>query len=277
MMEGTEMDYVNERPSPEQKHIKGENQKGFTERRLCMLLLSFGVLCIIQATLNVSLRLSLYSRSRSTPCNTSQFKDQTQGVQIDCERRRNNAFNMLQERFNAQARDKNLLENRISELNNMIKTVQEERDRLRVRVRELEGCLSDSSCPAGWKEINSRCYFLSTESKTWQDSRNYCQSQAADLVVINSMQEQRALYRLDGDSYLLFWIGLHDTAGTFRWVDGSALAAPFWQSGQPDHGGPNNIEDCVEMYHRSPELANWNDARCEDKRKWLCEKAANTC
>lgn len=31
------------------------------------------------------------------------------------------------------------------------------------------------------------------------------------------------LYRLDGDAYLLFWIGLYDTAGNFKWVDGSVL------------------------------------------------------
>uniref|UniRef100_A0A3Q3E345 C-type lectin domain-containing protein n=1 Tax=Labrus bergylta TaxID=56723 RepID=A0A3Q3E345_9LABR len=51
----------------------------------------------------------------------------------------------------------------------------------------------------------------------------------------------------------------------------------FWQSGQPDRGGPNNREDCVEMYHNNPVLANWNDARCGDKRRWLCEKSPSTC
>lgn len=55
---------------------------------------------------------------------------------------------------------------------------------------DLGGCVSPDQCPAGWMEINSRCYFLSTESKTWEDSRKYCQSKDADLVVINSEQEQ---------------------------------------------------------------------------------------
>ncbi|XP_039640927.1 C-type lectin domain family 4 member M-like [Perca fluviatilis] len=49
-------DYVNEPPRPKQKDSGDANQ---TERRLCqVLLLSFGLLCVIQAILNVSLRLA---------------------------------------------------------------------------------------------------------------------------------------------------------------------------------------------------------------------------
>ncbi|XP_044045915.1 C-type lectin domain family 4 member M-like isoform X1 [Siniperca chuatsi] len=243
----------------------------FAERRLCQLLfLSFGVLCILQATLNVALRLTLYSNKESTHsgCNVTHFSDQNQvkEVQMDCK------YNRLQERLNALTRDRDLLENRNTELTNTIKAVEEDRDRWKMKLRELSGCASSQQCPADWKEINSRCYFLSTESKTWEDSRTYCLSKDADLVVINSEEEQRALYRLDGKVDLLFWIGLYDTAGTFKWVDGSALTRPFWQSGQPDRGGPNNREDCVEMYHFNQVVASWNDAPCGAKRRWLCEK-----
>ncbi|XP_029986997.1 asialoglycoprotein receptor 1-like [Sphaeramia orbicularis] len=130
-----------------------------------------------------------------------------------------------------------------------------------------------SGCPTDWREIGGRCYFLSSEMKTWVESRNYCRRQGADLVVINSIEEQRALYRLDGDHELLFWIGLDGRDGDFKWVDGSALTRPFWQEGQPDDAGPNTkVEDCVEMYHHNPVYANWNDAPCESTRRWMCEE-----
>ncbi|XP_071360751.1 CD209 antigen-like isoform X2 [Trachinotus anak] len=248
-------------------------------RRLPQLLfLSFGVVCIIQAVLNISLRLALYSSKGSSPldCNTTDLSDQDRDVETYCEGKMPGHCNRLQERFNALTRDKNLLENRNSELNNMIKDVKEERDRLRIMLRELGGSTAALKCPAGWREINSRCYFLSSESRTWQESRKYCQDNGGDLVVISSEQEQAALYRLDGDRYLLFWIGLYKTNEIFKWVDGSALTKQFWQTGQPDHGGPNNSEDCVEMYHDNPEQANWNDAPCEQKRRWLCEKNPST-
>ena len=119
---------------------------------------------------------------------------------------------------------------------------------------EPTGCVSALQCPENWRKVNSRCYFLSTEEKTWEDSRRDCQSRGADLVVIDSEQEQvkdsqsvfgsdlwtildvevmfydqqRALYQLDGTNYLVFWIGLSDTTGTnqWTWVDGSALTNP---------------------------------------------------
>ncbi|XP_076584161.1 uncharacterized protein LOC143319251 [Chaetodon auriga] len=268
-------DYINEQPRLRQKCCGGGVR---TERRLCQLLfLSFGTLCIIQATLNVSLRLTLYSSKESThlKCNATDFSDQnqlTEDVQ-DCERRWTRQHNRLLEKFNALTRERNMLENRKNELLNMLRKVVEERDRLQMKLREPGDCGYRLQCPANWSEMNFKCYFLSTESKTWEDSRKYCQSEDADLVVINSEQEQRGLYRLDGDANLLFWIGLYDRAGTFEWVDGAALTKKFWQDGQPDRGGPNNREDCVEMYHFNPPLANWNDAPCGSKRRWLCEKS----
>lgn len=53
---------------------------------------------------------------------------------MDCERHRPGQHNRLQERFNALTRDKNLLENRNTELTNMIKDVEEERDRLKIKL-----------------------------------------------------------------------------------------------------------------------------------------------
>lgn len=268
-MQGIEMpDYVNQLPGRGQKHSGDATQ---SERRPCqLLLLSFGLLCIIQATLNISLRLSLHSSKESThlDCNKTHFSDnevkEVKEVQVYCKP----VCNKLQERFNALTRDRDQLRNRNNELTKMIKNIREEKERLTVKLRVLGGCVSPQQCPAGWRKINSSCYFLSNESKTWEDSRKYCQSQGADLVVINNEQEQTALYHLDGEAVQLFWIGLlYDTAGTFKWVDGSALTKPFWQDNQPDHGG-----DCVEMYNLKPVLASWNDAPCGHKQRWLCER-----
>ncbi|XP_038837744.1 C-type lectin domain family 4 member M-like [Salvelinus namaycush] len=129
-------------------------------------------------------------------------------------------------------------------------------------------------CPKGWRMLGSSCYFLSTERKTWKESKLDCLARGADLVIINSRQEQTLLYQLDGDADLLVWIGLTDSVneGTWKWVDGTPLTTSYWKSGQPDHGGTNNEEDCVEVYHRDSVLANWNDAPCNHMLHWICEK-----
>ncbi|XP_074486692.1 C-type lectin domain family 10 member A-like [Sebastes fasciatus] len=270
-------DYVNERPRREQKR-RGDTTQ--TERRHCHLLfLGFGVLFIIQAILNISLRLTLYSSKDSTysNCNTTDLSDQNQvkEEENDCERKKPGEYNRCQDRINALTRDNSRLENRITDLTNMINNLGEERDRL--QLRELSGCGSSQQCPASWTLINSRCYFVSTEEKTWMDSRKYCQSKDADLVVINSEEEQKSLYRLNGNDGLAYWIGLYDPTGStgstgWKWVDGSALTKSFWMSGQPDRN-PMKVEDCVNIYNVDPELANWYDIACSSKRRWLCEKA----
>ncbi|XP_037620620.1 CD209 antigen-like protein C [Sebastes umbrosus] len=273
-------DYVNERPRREQKRRGDTTQTG---RRLCHLLfLGFGVLFIIQAILNISLRLTLYSSKESTQSNSNatDFCNQNQMKEEEnyCERKKPGEHNRCQERINALTRDKNLLENRNTELTNMIKNVEEERDRLKSELKELRGCSSSQQCPAGWTLINCRCYFVSTEVKTWKDSREYCQSKDADLVVINSEEEQKSLYRLKGKSGCTHWIGLYVPTGStgWKWVDGSALTKSFWTPGQSSRH-PVIIEDCVTMCFSYPELANWHDYPCSSKQRWLCEKAPRPC
>ncbi|KAM4595773.1 uncharacterized protein V3H82_003168 [Fundulus diaphanus] len=284
-------DYVNEQPQ--------HTEKKLSERRLYhVLFFSIGLLCIIQAVLNLSLRLTLYSSKTAVTsgCNVTDIggENHRKEGETDCEQIQPGHCKTFLEDICALKKDRSQLENSNSELRQQMKEVEEERDILKRKLAaneqlymlksqclisqclfllsELNGCVSSQWCPADWRRLNSRCYFLSTEMQTWEGSRKHCQSQGADLVVINSEQEQEAIYRLNGSENLLFWIGLHGKDGTFQWVDGSALEKSFWQSGQPDHGGPNNKEDCVEMYHKEPVLGSWNDAPCGHQRHWLCEK-----
>ncbi|XP_055365501.1 CD209 antigen-like protein C isoform X2 [Betta splendens] len=166
-------------------------------------------------------------------------------------------------------RNRECFENMITELTNMIHMTENERERLKIHLRDLAACAPALRCPAGWRKIESRCYFLSVESNTWEESRRYCQRQGADLVVINSEREQTYLYRLNGEDVLLFWIGLRKGGRLFEWVDGSALTKEYWQDGEPNLA---DNEDCVESYHLRPVLSNWNDAPCSKRQRWLCEK-----
>ncbi|KAJ8366247.1 hypothetical protein AAFF_G00364980 [Aldrovandia affinis] len=78
-------------------------------------------------------------------------------------------------------------------------------------------------CPEGWEESNSKCYYFSTEKKSWNDSRSDCLKQGADLVIIESKDDQDFISKHTRDDF--YWIGLSDseTEGTFLWVDGTPL------------------------------------------------------
>ncbi|XP_064859751.1 CD209 antigen-like protein A isoform X4 [Oncorhynchus nerka] len=123
-------------------------------------------------------------------------------------------------------------------------------------------------CQEGWRYFDSSLYFLSTEKKTWEESRQDCKRRGADLVIINSREEQTFVFNL----HLRAWIGLTDsvTEGTWKWVDGTSLTTGYWSAGQPDDNGQ---EDCAEIYFRQDDpVKTWNDDNCGTNHNWICEK-----
>ncbi|XP_062334857.1 CD209 antigen-like protein B [Osmerus eperlanus] len=129
----------------------------------------------------------------------------------------------------------------------------------------------------GWSRFGCSCYYVSTEQKTWSDSRQDCRGRGADLVIINSLEEQDFLNNLNKN----VWIGLTDTVteGNFIWVDGTPLTTPtYWYRNQPDNypNTPGSVgEDCAEIYYSPsdvPPPKTWNDKTCELGNYWVCEK-----
>uniref|UniRef100_A0A8C7X511 C-type lectin domain-containing protein n=1 Tax=Oryzias sinensis TaxID=183150 RepID=A0A8C7X511_9TELE len=118
-----------------------------------------------------------------------------------------------------------------------------------------------------WIRFGSSCYFFSEESKSWDEAREFCRARGADLVVIDSKEENEFISKLNKEN---FWIGLtdRDLEGTWKWVDGSSLNLTFWGSTQPDDH--NGVEDCAEINFKHPGL--WNDNLCKISRKLICEK-----
>ncbi|XP_073730320.1 CD209 antigen-like protein A isoform X2 [Misgurnus anguillicaudatus] len=119
----------------------------------------------------------------------------------------------------------------------------------------------------GWINFKSSLYFISSEKKSWNDSRRYCRERGADLIIINDKEEQDLFKnRSETDS---IWIGLSDSdeEGTWKWVDGSTLTTSFWD--KVLHKEPNGKrgENCVGSY--SP---GWADFPCTRTFKWICEK-----
>ncbi|KAF5905510.1 antigen like protein, partial [Clarias magur] len=62
---------------------------------------------------------------------------------------------------------------------------------LRFERDELQKRLNNSVfCPLEWMRFLSSCYLVYSSKNTWEQSRQKCRSEGADLVIINSREEQ---------------------------------------------------------------------------------------
>ncbi|KAF5893767.1 antigen like protein, partial [Clarias magur] len=68
--------------------------------------------------------------------------------------------------------------------------------------------------------FNSSVYYISTEKKSWTESRQDCRERGADLVIINSTEEQEFIDTLRSSSEA--WIGL-SYKDESKWVGDTPL------------------------------------------------------
>ncbi|KAJ8000609.1 hypothetical protein DPEC_G00182150 [Dallia pectoralis] len=126
-------------------------------------------------------------------------------------------------------------------------------------------------CPVGWIQFgNNSCYYTSNKNTTWNESRQNCLNQKADLVTIKSQEEQTFLsgLRTAGNSS---WIGLSwsATEGTWTWVDNTTLTntTAYWAGvGQPSGG----VKSCVTLSSDKNQGQWWNST-CGSSNYWICK------
>ncbi|XP_072526156.1 uncharacterized protein [Salminus brasiliensis] len=118
-----------------------------------------------------------------------------------------------------------------------------------------------------WKKFNNSYYYFSTVRKNWIEARQDCRARGADLVIINSREEQEFIQKEN----IYVWIGLSDAEEEGQWkcVDGSPLTTAFWRTGEPsDHDGNEN---CATVSIPAETHNAWNDVPCSDTARWICE------
>ncbi|XP_034146954.1 C-type lectin domain family 6 member A-like [Esox lucius] len=173
------------------------------------------------------------------------------------------------ERNKLQTSNKNLTEER-DQLQTSYNNLTKERDQLQ-RDRDIFQRLL-VKYPNGWKVFGNSIYYVSTEENNWEYANQDCLKRGAQLVIINSPEEQKFLITLNIRS----WIGLTDreTEGTWRWVDGTPLTTAYWGGKEPNSGGGiYKDEDCAEINNiwYSDPVKNWNDDLCTTQHNWICE------
>uniref|UniRef100_A0A8C7SND0 C-type lectin domain-containing protein n=1 Tax=Oncorhynchus mykiss TaxID=8022 RepID=A0A8C7SND0_ONCMY len=256
-MKNTDIDgqiYSNVRafkPSPRDGIVASEPDSS-GKRPFLVAAVCLGLLCVLLLAGIIGLSV-YYNRA------IKDSEDKRNNLSQSCSLYKTNA---TAERDQLQTRYNNLTEER-DQLQTRYNNLTEEKGHIQLKLFVIE-----QHCQEGWRYFDSSLYFLSTETKTWEKSRQDCQGRGADLVIINSREEQTFLFNL----HLRAWIGLTDsvTEGIWKWVDGTPLTTGYWGKGQPDDYGQ---EDCVEIYYGQDDpVKTWNDENCHKYHDWICEK-----
>ncbi|XP_047454214.1 asialoglycoprotein receptor 1-like [Mugil cephalus] len=129
-------------------------------------------------------------------------------------------------------------------------------------------------CQSGWLLFQGKCYLFYNQKdpwKTWQQSREMCQNNSSDLVIIDSPGEQEFISNHTEyyfDQHHGYWIGLKESNNTWFWVNGRNVTLEYWAAGE--EAG----DQCVQLIHDKPLKENWKKNKCSMKNRFVCETEA---
>ncbi|XP_060777613.1 natural killer cells antigen CD94-like isoform X1 [Neoarius graeffei] len=124
-----------------------------------------------------------------------------------------------------------------------------------------------TECEKGWVSFKDTCYFISKDRLSWQESREKCQKQGGDLVVIDNEPLQNYLTKKVA---MLYWIGLrYSEDQQWRWINNSTLTQSYWAN---DKSQPDTQGFCALLKGRSPLLNSWYTNSCEVYSHYICQR-----
>ncbi|CAH1775812.1 unnamed protein product [Owenia fusiformis] len=121
----------------------------------------------------------------------------------------------------------------------------------------------------GWELFGEQCYWTSPTQKTWANAKQDCTDKSSIMLKIETPDQQSYI---SGSLRTMLWFGLNDqdTAGTWKWSDGTPLGD--FKNFRPNF---NDAGRCGILrsfsYSRSGE---WQRNACGANRYYVCQKDA---
>ncbi|XP_047672622.1 uncharacterized protein LOC113660592 [Tachysurus fulvidraco] len=234
-------------------------QTGFSAGGRCYKLTAVCVLLLLLYVLLLTAVTVLWIQNNKLNGEKEQLQTSYSNLNIERDHLQTRLYNMKNE--------KNQLKFQKDQLLSHKEQLELQRNQLQNETSRLEKII----LILGWRFFNKSIYNISTVEKSWEKTRQDCIERGANLVIINSTEEQEFISKNFAGTEA--WIGLNDTytEGTFKWVDGSPLTTKFWWNGEPNDYGQN--EDCVitGFTKAMSNISTWADYPCDNPVVGICE------
>ncbi|XP_035747942.1 C-type lectin domain family 1 member A-like [Egretta garzetta] len=122
-----------------------------------------------------------------------------------------------------------------------------------------------SLCPVNWKWIGGNtCFYFSEEEATWQESKDFCFSLNATLLMLKRKSKLISISHLSQKKS--YWVGLSYGVDGWSWIDDTKLSTK-----RTDWIVLSSKQNCACLFYRNSGVYSEN---CYEKHPWICEKAA---
>ncbi|KAM8772086.1 uncharacterized protein AB9X84_007298 [Acanthopagrus schlegelii] len=159
---------------------------------LCLLLLTGLITLVVKLTKSNEMHEMKIVRLQASYNNLTEERDQLQ----------TRYNNLTEERDQLQTSYNQLLQDwKTLDTEARFKALTEERDELKTKLADFINYSQQ-----GWRYFSGSFYYISSIFKTWKESRDDCLQRGADLMIINSKEEQSFARQLKDK----LWIGLTD-------------------------------------------------------------------
>ncbi|XP_075774243.1 killer cell lectin-like receptor subfamily B member 1 [Pelodiscus sinensis] len=120
-------------------------------------------------------------------------------------------------------------------------------------------------CPTDWRLRGDKCYWVSREYKTWNESCSDCAKRGSQLLVIRDREELEALQDLTQGRAQL-WVGLSRPSPEkgWTWLDGSRLDQTLLPAPGPAEGSSCGMVNGIQIGSKS----------CSSGLPWVCQRDA---
>ncbi|KAH9523861.1 hypothetical protein Btru_047253, partial [Bulinus truncatus] len=129
----------------------------------------------------------------------------------------------------------------------------------------------------GWTHIQDSCFRFFTTSATWNNAKEKCESDDANLARIQTKEQMLYVWKLARMSSTASWNGFsfNDESNLFQWTDGSYLGQ-WWNKNVSDNRG-NNSGSCGVIDGTLDLTSAWTTGSCFDQYSFTCVKPSGHC